>query len=198
MQEGEDNNRNIIIAFPYDESLSDKKIEEYIKKQNKFYYESGNNIAGIAAALELAKRFKENPAPVNIIFVALSGDEPNFEGSKKMVVELDERVANSSAIFYLDNTEKIHKKHLIINSNDPLIVEKFRSVESFKTLNAEAKELDTRDNNPIIKKNKKYVRVWNKLRSYPPAKREWAESDYTDLVEYINLIEQTIRNLTQE
>lgn len=198
MQEGEDNNRNIIIAFPYDESLSDKKIEEYIKKQNKFYYESGNNIAGIAAALELAKRFKENPAPVNIIFVALSGDEPNFEGSKKMVEELDERVANSSAIFYLDNTEKIHKKHLIINSNDPLIVEKFRSVESFKTLNAEAKELDTRDNNPIIKKNKKYVRVWNKLRSYPPAKREWAESDYTDLVEYINLIEQTIRNLTQE
>ncbi|MFA7326767.1 MAG: M28 family peptidase [Candidatus Kapaibacterium sp.] len=198
LHEGEDNNRNIIIAFPYDEALSDKKIEDYIKKQNKFYYESGNNISGIAAALELARRFKENPAPVNIVFAALSGDEPNLEGARKMVDELDEKVANSSAIFYLDNTEKIHKKHLIINSNDPLIVEKFRGVEAFKTLNAEAKELDARDTNPIISKNKKYVRVWNKLRSYPPAKREWTESDFAELNEYINLLEQTIRNLTQE
>lgn len=196
--EGEDENRNVIIAFPYDEVLSDKKIDEYIKKQNKFYYESGNNISGIAAAMELARRFKENPAPVNIVFVALSGDEPNFEGSNKMVEELDERVANSSAIFYLDNTEKVHKKHLIINSNDPLIVENFRNVESFKSLNAEAKELDTRDTNPILSKNKKYVRVWNKLRSYPPAKREWIDSDFEDLNEYINLLEQTIRNLTQD
>lgn len=196
--DGEDNNRNVIIAFPYDETLSDKKIEDYIKKQNKFYYESGNNISGIAAAMELARRFKENPAPVNIVFAALSGDEPNLEGTKKMVDELDEKVANSSAIFYLDNTEKVHKKHLIINSNDPLIVEKFRTSESFKSLNAEAKELDARDTNPVISKNKKYVRVWNKLRSYPPAKREWVESDFTDLNEYINLLEQTIRNLTQE
>ncbi len=198
MIEGEDENRNVIIAFPYDEALSDKKIEDYIKKQNKFYYESGNNISGIAAVMELARRFKENPAPVNIVFAALSGDEPNLEGAKKMVGELDEKVANSSAIFYLDNTEKVHKKHLIINSNDPLIVENFRNVESFKSLNAEAKELDARDTNPVISKNKKYVRVWNKLRSYPPAKREWTESDFTDLNEYINLLEQTIRNLTQE
>ena len=196
--DGEDNNRNVIIAFPYDETLSDKKIEDYLKKQNKFYYESGNNISGIVAAMELARRFKENPAPVNIVFAALSGDEPNLEGTKKMVSELDEKVANSSAIFYLDNTEKVHKKHLIINSNDPLIVEKFRTAESFKSLNAEAKELDARDTNPVISKNKKYVRVWNKLRSYPPAKREWVESDFTDLNEYINLLEQTIRNLTQE
>lgn len=197
MQEGEDKNRNVIIAFPYDEALSDKKIEDYLKKQNKFYYESGNNITGIAAALELARRFKENPAPVNIVFAALSGDEPNLEGAKQMVDELDEKVANSSAIFYLDNTEMVHKKHLIINSNDPLIVEKFRTTESFKTLNAEAKELDARDTNPIISKNKKYVRVWNKLRSYPPAKREWTEADYIDLNDYINLLEQTIRSLTQ-
>ena len=198
MQEGADKNRNVIIAFPYDEALSDKKIEDYLKKMNKFYYESGNNISGIAAALELARRFKENPAPVNVVFAAISGDEPNLDGTKKMVDELDEKVANSSAIFYLDNTEMVHKKHLIINSNDPLIVEKFRTTESFKTLNAEAKELDARDTNPIISKNKKYVRIWNKLRSYPPAKREWTEADYTDLNDYINLLEQTIRNLTQE
>ncbi|MER3329461.1 MAG: M28 family peptidase, partial [Candidatus Kapaibacterium sp.] len=159
--------------------------------------ESGNNISGIAAAIELARRFKENPAPVNIVFAALSGDEPNLEGAKKLINELDEKVANSSAIFYLDNTEKVHKKHLIINSNDPLIVEKFRNVESFKSLNAEAKELDARDTNPVLNKNKKYVRVWNKLRSYPPAKREWTESDFIDLNDYINLLEQTIRNLTQ-
>lgn len=197
MLEGDDGNRNVIIAFPYDEALSDKKIEDYIRKQNKFYYESGNNISGITAALELAKRFEENEAPVNIIFAALSGDEPNLEGTKKMLDELGDKLINSSAIFYLDNTEKIHKKHLIINSNDPLIVENFRNAEQFKTLNAEAKELNAKDNNPIISKNKKFIRVSNKLRSYPPSKREWTEGDYTDLNDYIDLLENAIRNLTQ-
>lgn len=198
MLEGEDNNRNVIIAFPYDEALSDKKIEDYIKKQNKFYYESGNNISGITAALELARRFNENEAPVNVIFAALSGDEPNLEGSKKMLDELGDKVVNSTAIFYLDNTEKIHKKHLIINSNDPLIVENFRNTEQFKTLNAEAKELNSKDENPILEKNKKFIRVSNKLRSYPPSNREWIESDFTDLNDYIDLLENAIRNLTKD
>lgn len=197
MLEGDDKNRNVIIAFPYDETLSDKKIEDYLKKQNKFYYESGNNISGVAAALELANRFKANEAPVNIIFVALSGEEPNLEGTKQMIDELGDKIINSSAIFYLDNTEKIHKKHLIINSDDPLIVENFRNTEAFKSLNVEAKQMSTSDSNPVIAKNKKFVRVSNKLRSYPPATREWIETDYSDLNEYINLIENTIRNLTQ-
>lgn len=198
VSDGEDDNKNIIVAFPYDEALSNKKLEDYIKKQNKFFYESGNNISGITAAIELARRFKENPAPVKVIFAALSGEEPNFEGMRNLIDDIEEKVINSSAIFYLDNTEKVHKRHLIINSNDPLIVEKFRTTEEFKTLNSEAKELDSRDDNPILKLNKKYVRVWNKLRSYPPANREWTESDFADLEEYINLLEKTIRNLTQQ
>ena len=135
---------------------------------------------------------------MKVIFAALSGEEPNFEGMRNLIDDIEEKVINSSAIFYLDNTEKVHKRHLIINSNDPLIVEKFRTTEEFKTLNSEAKELDSRDDNPILKLNKKYVRVWNKLRSYPPAKREWTESDFADFEEYINLLEKTIRNLTQQ
>lgn len=195
--DGADNNRTIIVAFPYDETMSDKKIESYFKKQNKFYYESGNNISGIAASLELARRFKENEPPVNILFVALSGEEPNFYGSKQLIKELGDKVINSTAIFYIDNTEKVHKRHLILNSNDPLIVEKFRNQDAFKSLNVEAKELNINDDNPIFKENKKYVRVSNKLRSYPPETREWSDSDYSELDEYVNLLESTIRNLVQ-
>lgn len=195
--DGADNNRTIIVAFPYDETMSDKKIENYFKKQNKFYYESGNNISGIELALELARRFKENEPPVNILFAALSGEEPNFYGSKQLVKELDDRVVNATAIFYIDNTEKVHKRHLILNSNDPLIIEKFRNEDTFKSLNVEAKELNSNDNNPLLIKNKKYVRVSNKLRSYPPETREWSDSDFSELDEYINLLENTIRNLVQ-
>lgn len=196
--EGDDADRNIIIAFPYDEELSDKNIEEYVKKQGKFYYESGNNISGITATLELARKFKETTPAVNIIFAALSGEEPDFLGSKQMLETLKEKVTSSTAIFYIDNTEKVHKRHLVLYSNDPLIVEKFRSAETFKSLNVEAKELDAKDTNPIHQLNNKYVRVSNKLRSYPRPTRDWSDSDFSELTEYINLLETTIRNLTQE
>jgi hypothetical protein len=195
--EGADQDRNIIIAFPYDEELSDKNIEDYVKKQGKFYYKSGNNISGIAAALELARRFKENEAPVNIIFAALSGEEPDFHGSKQLLSSLGDKVENSSAIFYIDNTEKVHKRHLTIYSNDPLIVDNFRNVETFKSLNVEAKELSADDTNPIHNLNKKYVLILNKLRSYPAPTREWSDSDFSELTDYVNLLENTIRNLTQ-
>lgn len=196
--EGEDEDKSVIIVFPYDESLSDDKIENYVKKQNKFFYPSGNNLSGIATALELAKRFKEDQPPHNIIFVATSGDEPYFDGSRNAVEQLDDWVSSSSAILYVDNTEKVHKKHIVLNSNDPLIVQTFRDTESFTTLKVDAKELNSSDNNPFLKSNNKYVRVSNKLRSYPPPKREWKDKDFEDLNLYIDMLEQVARNINQD
>lgn len=196
--EGDDEDRSVIVIFPYDESLSDEKIDNYVKKQNKFYYPSGNNLSGIATALELAKRFKENVPPHNVFFVATSGDEPYFDGSQHAVEELEDWVKGSSAILYIDNTEKIHKKHVVINSNDPLIVQTFRADEDFVTLKVEANELNAKDNNPFVAQNTKYARISNKLRSYPPAKREWKDKDFEDLNLYINMLEKVVRNINQD
>jgi hypothetical protein len=198
MIEGEDEDKSVIIVFPYDESLSNEKIENYVKKQNKFYYPSGNNLSGIATAFELAKRFKENQPPHNVFFVATSGDEPYFDGSTNAVEQLDDWVSSSSAIMYVDNTEKIHKKHAVINSNDPLIVQTFRDNDNFSLLKVDAKELNSKDNNPFLLANQKYVRISNKLRSYPPPKREWKEKDFEDLNLYIDMLENVARNINQD
>ena len=195
--EGDDEDINIIVAFPYDESLANDKILEYVKKEGKFFYESGNNISGIATALELARRFKENPAGANISFVALSGDEPYLDGSKVFTENYSDLVSTSKAILYLDNTHKVHKNHIMIYTNEPLLNESLSNTEEFKSFNVKAYQLDENDNNPYKDLNRNYVRIANKKRNYPPARRDWMESDYNDLVQYIDMLENAIRELAQ-
>ena len=191
--EGDDNSNSVLILIPYDEKLSDKKLEEYLKNEGKFFFESGNNISGIAAGLELARRFNENPTSKNVSLVFLANEEPNFNGSNELFNSNRALVTNSPLVIYLDNTDKVHKNNIEFMCKNPIFTTLIRETEGFKKLNVKSSDFPSIDFSRVAANNVNFARFSNKKRNYPPPKREWDDSDYEELSNYVDMIEEFIR-----
>ncbi len=112
-----DNNaqHTVILAAHHDHigvGNANKVLAEY---KNQIHYGADNNASGVAALIELAKAIKAKPkkyANHNYIFVALTGAEENFMGSKYFVNSKSygtiepSYMLNLDMIGHLDSTAK--------------------------------------------------------------------------------------------
>ena len=168
----------------------------------QIYNGADDNASGVAAMLELARRFKDNPPARSIIFVSFNGEELGLLGSSYFVDNPPVPLDKIKAMFNFDMVGRLKDKIIIFGTNSSRtlrsIVDNIANADSV-SIAKNAENYGPSDHASFIEKKIPALFFFTGThKDYNTPNDDWNRINYKGLIEVVDFVEKVIRQADAE
>ncbi len=202
MIEGTGKSDEYIVIGAHFDHIGHGEIQ--IKKRSrwtKIYNGADDNASGVAAMLELARRFKDKPAQRSIIFVGFNAEEMGVIGSSEFVKSPPVPLDKIKAMFNFDMVGRLKDEIIVfgVQSSETLasVIDRIAADTIAVAKNKET--LGPSDHVSFIDKNIPALFFFTGTHEdYNTPRDDWNRINYKGLVKVTDFAEKVIRQIAEE